>query len=853
MAISNSIPPELVLQMQLRRLFNAGLITPEYIDAASIIELQNKFNTFIDSTAEQLFYQIIGTNKITEEYIMKWCKDWMMRMPFIFAYSLIYYHYDQKDNPAGPIKQNQKQNSRNETYKKYENKPKYRMISNQVSEQFMDTFSYKNIDKLSFEDHYQSQLDDNKNYIHDIPFTPKPIINKLNIKAKTQSNSLRIATLDISVYSLMDLDYIEKYFCSLGGRLFIQYGITTTDGIKNVYEFVQSTNYNSFGNATNASNYLNHSNLRASNKQGKGHYQSFIGIITNFSINVQPNGIYNISIQMYTQGICPVYARFSQIDTLQTQITQKIAVEYKNEFNTKYKIETDKNNKTIIKDITDPKKPKIVKTVAPKFKTLYDYITSDDIVVDASTVRSGVINLTNHNLTVNGQTYVSIYWIRQNILMKIFNKVREKISTSASNTNIESLLSYTKKLLYFDRFLSLPQNLISTIPQYVIFPTTTQLDFLNIDTDTQSSLCKFNFNTLKECISTMHNIEQYLISNSNINNKETAYSFIDEYLQQVLTRQIINTSPPAGYKYCNIGSTLINIKKIKTQVSSWGQNTKVDDLLRFIYDLLNTACGKIYTFCSYYNDQMDILILTQINKLQNTNNLDVYPISSIGKQSILRDLNLNIKLPDAMKTAAYIGSNVSADQSYKRMSMFWDSYNDIKSDYMTGMLHSRSNGFTALQSIRKEDNSTNNSDDSKKTSKQIISAFNALIDTKTKKYEWQKNSQNISQGASFKLKQQDQKTIITYFENQYINIQKQDIGVQSRLFPVSIDITLDLLTMIQWGMVFTIDNVPQRYRYVYDNETGKYYGTYWGVVQIQHSIDNTGATTKLRGDMFNIK
>ena len=92
-----------------------------------------------------------------------------------------------------------------------------------------------------------------------------------------------------------------------------------------------------------------------------------------------------------------------------------------------------------------------------------------------------------------------------------------------------------------------------------------------------------------------------------------------------------------------------------------------------------------------------------------------------------------------------------------------------------------------------------------------------------------------------------------YFKNQFLEIQQRNIGIQTRLFPISIQIRLDLLTNIQWGSVFSIDNLPQRYRLVYDFESGKYNGTYWGVVEIEHTVDSKNATTKLRGEMFNIK
>jgi len=42
------------------------------------------------------------------------------------------------------------------------------------------------------------------------------------------------------------------------------------------------------------------------------------------------------------------------------------------------------------------------------------------------------------------------------------------------------------------------------------------------------------------------------------------------YLDEVLTRDIINTSPAAGFSFCNLGCTFINIKCIRDHVARWG-------------------------------------------------------------------------------------------------------------------------------------------------------------------------------------------------------------------------------------------------------------------------------------------
>jgi len=45
---------------------------------------------------------------------------------------------------------------------------------------------------------------------------------------------------------------------------------------------------------------------------------------------------------------------------------------------------------------------------------------------------------------------------------------------------------------------------------------------------------------------------------------------LNGYLNEILDREIINTTAAPEFKFCNIGNTFINIKKIRDHVSRWG-------------------------------------------------------------------------------------------------------------------------------------------------------------------------------------------------------------------------------------------------------------------------------------------
>jgi len=44
-----------------------------------------------DKIAHDVFFDILGADELTEQYIKDWCIQWIGRMPYIFAYSFVYY------------------------------------------------------------------------------------------------------------------------------------------------------------------------------------------------------------------------------------------------------------------------------------------------------------------------------------------------------------------------------------------------------------------------------------------------------------------------------------------------------------------------------------------------------------------------------------------------------------------------------------------------------------------------------------------------------------------------------------------------------------------------------------------
>lgn len=126
---------------------------------------------------------------------------------------------------------------------------------------------------------------------------PGPIITQFFVKEGKDQLS-REATLNISCYSLEQLDLIQKYFMEPGYTLFIEWGWNTTNG---KIGFIQP---NSEGKITQKeilaaanSRGLNFDTLKSVRKKCKGDYDCYFGFITGGNVKSE-NDIFNISILM---------------------------------------------------------------------------------------------------------------------------------------------------------------------------------------------------------------------------------------------------------------------------------------------------------------------------------------------------------------------------------------------------------------------------------------------------------------------------------------------------------------------------------------------------------------------------
>ena len=140
---------------------------------------------------------------------------------------------------------------------------------------------------------------------------PNPIITMLHIAEGTDQIS-REANMNISCFSLEQLELIQKYFMEPGFSLFIEWGWNSTDGqlglIKpnpdpnNTKKYITSTEILAAAKGRG----LNNDTLKSIRTQCKGEYDCYFGFITGGSVKSE-NDIFNIEIKMQGVPSLPTY------------------------------------------------------------------------------------------------------------------------------------------------------------------------------------------------------------------------------------------------------------------------------------------------------------------------------------------------------------------------------------------------------------------------------------------------------------------------------------------------------------------------------------------------------------------
>jgi hypothetical protein len=124
------------------------------------------------------------------------------------------------------------------------------------------------------------------------PAKPRPVITLFNVK-EGQDQISKEANLNITAFSIEQLELIQQYFMEPGYSLFVEWGWNTPDGVKGLIKSDTVANIKKdVGNRA-----LTDSALQDTRITSRGDYDCFFGFITGGEVTSEGN-LFNVNIQM---------------------------------------------------------------------------------------------------------------------------------------------------------------------------------------------------------------------------------------------------------------------------------------------------------------------------------------------------------------------------------------------------------------------------------------------------------------------------------------------------------------------------------------------------------------------------
>lgn len=182
---------------------------------------------------------------------------------------------------------------------------------------------------------------------------PSPIVTGFNVK-EGQDQISRQATLQITAFTLEQMEDVQDYFLEPGYSLFIEWGWNTIDGVRGLTNTNQSIN-EILNNIAEKS--LNFQDLISTRQKSLGQYDGFLGFIVGGSVS-SDGDTFNITVELRGQPSLPTY--------LQT---------YRNSKKIGKTITTDKVNSLFgIEELTDESQGNAAKR---RFKYFFNELPAD--------------------------------------------------------------------------------------------------------------------------------------------------------------------------------------------------------------------------------------------------------------------------------------------------------------------------------------------------------------------------------------------------------------------------------------------------------------------------------------------
>lgn len=141
--------------------------------------------------------------------------------------------------------------------------------------------------------------------------SPMPGVTSIDVVSQNQG-SLREATIKITCYNISQFETIELLFLRLKYTILLEWGhsmyfengtqdLRTTPAVNDVYDkFLNVSKLDPPQGQTYLRRVLDY--IEAQRESSSGNYDGFLGWVTNYEWEMQPNGIYNITIKAISHG-----------------------------------------------------------------------------------------------------------------------------------------------------------------------------------------------------------------------------------------------------------------------------------------------------------------------------------------------------------------------------------------------------------------------------------------------------------------------------------------------------------------------------------------------------------------------
>ena len=133
-------------------------------------------------------------------------------------------------------------------------------------------------------------------------FVPPPGIISAEVKAQNRG-SLREATIEIKCYSKKQFEIISKLYLRLGFSMVLEWGWSYYYDSKGVWHESFNTLFNStflFSSTSTPESILNQ--IKTDQESSGGNYDAIIGVVSNYSWNLEKDGSFKITLNLKTWG-----------------------------------------------------------------------------------------------------------------------------------------------------------------------------------------------------------------------------------------------------------------------------------------------------------------------------------------------------------------------------------------------------------------------------------------------------------------------------------------------------------------------------------------------------------------------